>query len=222
MIGSGPGIGRAVASLFASKRYNNVALIARRSNQLELEKTALKEAVGTPVNVKTYALDVVDSEVFLKALQDVETDLGKPECIFYNAARVLPSQLLSHDVKDIEYDFKINVSALYVCAQRYIPQLVELAKSDKTAMPAFIVTSSMLPQNPIPQLFALSLVKAAQRNLMQSLAMTYAEQGIHLGLINVMGPVSSTDEVWNPTNIATKAWDWFDQSKDHPAFEVKI
>ncbi|KAI1085083.1 NAD(P)-binding protein [Whalleya microplaca] len=222
VIGSGPGIGRAVTSLFASKRYNNVALIARRAEQLGIERDALQKAVGPQVNIKTFALDVVDSSALLRALQDVDAELGKPECIFYNAAQVLPSQLLSHDVKDIEYDFKINVSALYVCAQQTIPQLIDLSKTDATAMPALIVTSSMLPDNPIPQLFALSLVKAAQRNLMKSLSMTYADQGIHIGLINVGGPVSTTDTIWNPTNIAAKAWEWFSQSKEHPTFEVKI
>lgn len=72
-------------------------------------------------------------------------------------------------------------------------------------MPSIIVTSSMLPQQPIPQLFTLSLVKAAQRNLVQSLSLTYALQGVYLGLINVGGPVSLEDETWNPTNIAIKA-----------------
>ncbi len=249
VVGSGPGIGRSVTSLFASKRYNNVALIARRAEQLELERRALKGTVGPQVNVRTYAVDIADDEAFLKALQSVEAELGKPECVFFNAARVLPSHLLSHDVKDIEYDFKacnpccdhepdtagkhqetladscirqINVSALYTCAQRVIPQLIDLAKVDKAAMPALIVTSSMLPQHPIPQLFALSLAKAAQRNLMQSLAATYSNQGVHLGLINVSGQVSLTDDVLNPTNIAAKSWEWCVQSKDHPTFEVVI
>ena len=107
VIGAGPGIGRAVTNLFASKRYNKVALVARRAEQLALEKAALEEAVGSQVQVKTYALDVVDSDALLKALSDAETDLGKPECIFYNAARVLPSELVTHDVKDVEYDFKV-------------------------------------------------------------------------------------------------------------------
>lgn len=61
-------------------------------------------------------------------------------------------------------------------------------------MPSIIVTSSILPQQPIPQLFVLSLVKAAQRNLMQSLSLAYASQGVHLGLINVGGPVSPENE----------------------------
>lgn len=103
-----------------------------------------------------------------------------------------------------------------------MPHLLELAKQDSTAMPSIIVTSSMLPQHPIPQLFALSLVKAAQRNLVQSLSMTYGSQGVHVGLINVGGQVSPEHEVHNPTNIAAKAWDWFSKSKEEPTLEVLI
>ncbi|KAK6072651.1 short-chain dehydrogenase reductase sdr [Seiridium cupressi] len=222
VIGVGPGIGRAVASTFASKRYHNVALFARRSDQLSVEKQALEEAVGHELDVKTYALDVTDKDALLKALDDVDATLGKPECVFYNAARVLPSQLLTHDVEEIEYDFKINVSALYIIAQRVIPQLIEIAKTDSMAKPGLIVTSSLLPQNPIPQVFALSLVKAAQRNLMQSLSMTYASTGVHFGLVNVGGPVTPEHETLNPTNIASKAWEWFSLPREDQTFEVLI
>ncbi|KEY74718.1 hypothetical protein S7711_05467 [Stachybotrys chartarum IBT 7711] len=222
VIGSGPGIGRSVTTLFAEKRYSTVALIARRAEQLEAEKKALEEALGDKVKVKMFALDVVDSEALVKALEDVEAEFGVPETIFYNAARVLPSQLLEHDVKEIEYDFKINVSALYTVAQRQIPKLVDLAKSDSSAIPSLIITSSMLPHEPIPFVFSLSLVKAAQRNLAQSLNMTYGSQGVHIGLINVGGPVSPESEVHNPRNIASKAWDWFSELKEKPSFEVLI
>jgi NAD(P)-dependent dehydrogenase (short-subunit alcohol dehydrogenase family) len=103
-----------------------------------------------------------------------------------------------------------------------IPKLIALGKENPESMPAFIVTSSMLPIEPIPQLFVLSLVKAAQRNLMHSLSLTYAPQGIHLGLINIGGPVSPSHKLWNPKNIALQAWEWFANSKTSPRFEVKI
>lgn len=124
VLGSGPGNGRAVTTLFAKKRYNHVALIARRPEQLNLDQKAIEEAVGDGVTVKTYAVDVVDSEELLKALDEIDAQLGKPECIFYNAARVLPSRLLTHDVKDIEYDFKVSMASSLDCciadpSQRY-------------------------------------------------------------------------------------------------------
>lgn len=115
------------------------------------------------------------------------------------------------------------MTALYNVSKRYMPHLVELAKSGTpSARPAFIVTSSALPFNPIPQFFSLSLVKAAQRNLMQSLNITYTPRGVHVGVINVGGPVSPDHESWNPTNIANKTWKWFVAAKSKPSFEVVI
>ncbi|KAH6845775.1 hypothetical protein B0I37DRAFT_191952 [Chaetomium sp. MPI-CAGE-AT-0009] len=219
VVGSGPGIGRAVTALFSSKRYTNVVLLARRAESLAQEKAAV-EASTPGVNVKVYAVDVTDPVAVGKALDDADAAFGKPECVFYNAARVLPSAFFEHDVKEIEYDFKINVSALYVLAQRYVPHLVSLAKADASAnKPALLVTSSALPQHPIPQLFALSLVKAAQRNLVQSLNLTYAPEGVHVGVINVAGQVFPEDPVRNPTNIAAETWKWFEEGKE---FEVVI
>ncbi|KAK4663763.1 uncharacterized protein QC763_503060 [Podospora pseudopauciseta] len=222
VLGSGPGIGRSVATLFASKRYNNVVLIARRAEQLEQEKKAVLSTVSSQINVRTYAVDVTHTHSLLQALDDADAAFGKPDVVFYNAARVLPSALLTHPLEDVEYDFKINVSALYIVSQRYIPHLVSLAKADASSRPALIVTSSALPYHPIPQLFNLSLAKAAQRNLVQSLNLSYTPEGVHIGVINVAGQVAPEDEVRNPTRIAAKTWEWFRGAKDKPNFEVVI
>lgn len=124
------------------------------------------------------------------------------------------------------------MSALYVTAQRYVPHLVELAgagaaAADDLLLPSFIVTSSNLPQDPQPFVFALSLAKAAQRNLVQSLHKTYSsgaegKGNVNIGLINVRGPVSPEHGTWNPTNIADKTWAWFSGYRENPAFEVII
>ncbi|KAK4041220.1 hypothetical protein C8A01DRAFT_34741 [Parachaetomium inaequale] len=217
VVGSGPGIGRAVTTLFASTRYTNIVLIARRAESLAQEQAAV-EAASPLATVKTYGVDITDAAAVSKALDDADAAFGKPECVFYNAARVLPSAFFEHDVQEIEYDFEINVSALYLLAQRYIPHLVALARSANNK-PALLVTSSALPLHPIPQLFALSLVKAAQRNLVQSLNLTYAPSGVHVGVINVAGAVSPDEPERNPTNIAAKTWEWFEEGRE---FEVVI
>ncbi|KAK3369265.1 hypothetical protein B0T24DRAFT_632237 [Lasiosphaeria ovina] len=223
VLGAGPGIGRAVATLFASKRYNNIVLIARNAERLAAVQKAVKGA-NSGVTVKTYAVDTTNTVALFEALDDSDATFGKPEVVFYNAARVLPSSFLDHPVEDIEYDLKINVSALYVVSQRYMPHLVSLAKTADPAssQPALIVTSSALPYHPIPQLFALSLVKAAQLNLVQSLSLTYTPEGVHVGVINVAGQVSPEDELRNPNNIAQKTWEWFEAAWETPSFEVKI
>ncbi|KAJ2988777.1 hypothetical protein NUW58_g3797 [Xylaria curta] len=222
LIGVGPGIGRSVARLFASKRYRNVTLIARRPEQLKIEQVEVEAAVGLQlVKVKTYTVDIADSGALTNALVDAEATFGKPECVYYNAARVIPSKLLSHDVREIEYDFKLTVSALYTTAQWAIPLLAELAKEDPSAKPALVVTGGVLHVQPDPELFALSLVKAAQRNLVQSLAATYGAMGVRVGMILVAGVVAPEEKERNPENIAVKAWEWFSDDKEVP-FEIVI
>jgi hypothetical protein len=108
VLGSGPGIGRSVASLFASRRYGNVVLIARRAEQLRVEKELLERVAG--VAVGTYAVDLTDTKALLAVLDDADAVFGKPELVFYNAARVLPSAFFDHPVEDIEYDLKVCTS----------------------------------------------------------------------------------------------------------------
>ncbi|RKL43260.1 hypothetical protein BFJ72_g4673 [Fusarium proliferatum] len=220
-IGSGPGIGRSVTALFAAKRYQNVALIARRPEQLDIEKAAILEATGHGVDVRMYALDITDTEALHSTITRIQQTLGNIECVFYNAARVQKSSFFTYRVEDLEYDFKICVSALYIVAKRLMPHLLDLAEMKPYFKPAFIVTSSMLPVEPMPDLFALSLAKAAQRNLVKSLSMTYGPHGVHIGVINVAGFVSPEDKVTNPNNIAQKTWEWFDTRGNAP-FEVRI
>jgi NAD(P)-dependent dehydrogenase (short-subunit alcohol dehydrogenase family) len=116
VVGSGPGIGRAVATLFASKRYTNIVLIARRAESLAQEQAAV-EAASPHANVKTYAVDITDAAAVGKALDDADAAFGKPECVFYNAARVLPSALFEHDVKEVEYDFKVRAPPFFTQIQ---------------------------------------------------------------------------------------------------------
>lgn len=66
-----------------------------------------------------------------------------------------------------------------------------------------------------------SLVKAAQRNLVQSLALTYGNQGVHVGMVLAGGPVGPEEKERNPKNIAAKAWEWF-AGGEKAGFEVLI
>lgn len=80
----------------------------------------------------------------------------------------------------------------------------------------------MLPHKPELTLFSLSLAKAAQRNQVLSLHRIFRPEGVHVGVVNVGGYVTETHGTLNPTNIANKTWDWFEQSKDNSTFEVII
>jgi methylmalonyl-CoA mutase cobalamin-binding subunit len=84
------------------------------------------------------------------------------------------------------------------------------------------VTSSLLPQEPRPEVFVLSLTKAAQRNLADSLWQVYGPQGVHIGLVVVGGPVSPNNKKLNPVHIAEKTWELYAQEKGAWTLEVEI
>lgn len=104
LVGSGPLLGRELARVWCSKRYQKVALFARRSDQLDEEAARLSDQVKV---VKTYTVDVTDTKALYKAFDAAEEAVGKPECVLYNAARVNISTLLEEPIEDIEYDLKV-------------------------------------------------------------------------------------------------------------------
>lgn len=74
----------------------------------------------------------------------------------------------------------------------------------------------------MPQLFSLSLVKAAQKSMALTMAELYEDKGVHIGLVNVQGAVSELDPKLNPDNIAKATWELFDQVKGHWTREVVV
>jgi hypothetical protein len=107
--------------------------------------------------------------------------------------------------------------ALYTTANWALPIL---SKAPTSSNPSLLVTSSLLWKEPYPPFFALSLVKASQRNLVQTLAATYPD--IHLALLNVGGIVNKEDKYLNPDAIAEHYWDLYAQKKEEWTFDLDV
>jgi NAD(P)-dependent dehydrogenase (short-subunit alcohol dehydrogenase family) len=109
LIGSGPGIGVAVASLFAQRYFDNIALFARNPVQLAKDReTVLASAarVNRVVTVQTWQVDISDLRRLEEVLDQV-AHFGELECVYFNAARVAPSPFFEFPIEGIEEDFKV-------------------------------------------------------------------------------------------------------------------
>ncbi|KAL5355049.1 hypothetical protein BJX96DRAFT_170300 [Aspergillus floccosus] len=114
-LGSGPGIGVAVASRFAQERFDRVALFARTQSQLQLDKEAIQTAAqraGRQVLVKTWQVDISDMDQLKAALKEVES-FGTLECVYFNPARVGESMFFDFPTEKIQSDFQRN--GQYLC-----------------------------------------------------------------------------------------------------------
>ncbi|CAN9409591.1 unnamed protein product [Alternaria alternata] len=216
--GAGPGIGDNVALQFASKGIEHIILLARNTERLQNEDAPFVTRSTFPVKVDTLRIDLADTKSIPSVLKQLDsmTSGEDVEVVFFNAARIKPSEVLGVSVEEIDEDFKVLNSffqyqqyrtsnlALYVIAQHYIPKLQSLAKSKSTSKPALFVTNSHLPWDPIPQLLSLSLTKASQKNMVESFNRAFSDSGVHIGLIHIEGSVAPENKVLNPKTIAER------------------
>jgi short-subunit dehydrogenase len=221
VLGSGPGIGNAVATLFASQRFNRIALLARNAARLLDDAERVRTAGGRAVEVRTWSVDIAQLDDLSQVLDEVAA-WGPVETVFFNAARVVGNSFFDTPVQEMRYDFEITNVALYEVSRWAYPTLKALAAQDVAAKPMILVTNSGLWIEPMTELLTLSLTKAAQRNLVGSLAQVAVKDGIHVALLSPMGVVSPEMKNRNPKNIAVKAWELYAEERDHWSLETQI
>lgn len=109
VLGSGPGIGSQTAAYFASQGFNTVALLSRNAQRLSDDVASVKKA-SSSVRVETYAVDLANTEALQSTLKKVESELGKPEVVLFNAARVAPSKIGEEAPENVVQDFKVSTT----------------------------------------------------------------------------------------------------------------
>jgi NAD(P)-dependent dehydrogenase (short-subunit alcohol dehydrogenase family) len=240
VFGAGPGIGNNTAIQFASKGLSHIVLLARTQRLTESDAPSVRSSAPN-AKVSTVTLDLANLDSIpsvLKQLDELTKD-EDVEVVFFNAARIKPSEVLGVSVDEIHEDLKVTppyscsissihviltlklqttTLSLYLIAQHFIPKLTSLAKS-KSLKPTFLVTSSHLPWDPVPQLLSLSLTKAAQRNMVQSFALAFKDSGVKIGVLSVEGEVKPENKVLNPKTIAERAVGWWERGE---GWEVSV
>ncbi|MBO1764878.1 SDR family NAD(P)-dependent oxidoreductase, partial [Escherichia coli] len=213
--GAGPGIGNSVAAEFASKGIDHVILLSRNTQRLQEEDAPFVSKRSASAKVDTLRIDLSDLTSIPSVLKELDsmTQGEDVEVVFFNAARIKPGEVLGVSVEEIEEDFKTTNLSLYIIAQHYIPKLQALAKSKNSAKPALLVTSSHLPWDPLPALLSLSLVKASQKNMVESFQRAFGDSGVHIGLIYVEGTVTPENKVLNPETIAQRTVAFWESGK---------
>lgn len=221
VIGSGPMIGSHVARLFAIKSFSNVALFSRSESNLLRDCTFVTSASASSTALtRGYSVDVTDGAALKIALERAIAELGVPEVVVFNPARIGYSMFGHYSAEDILEDFKVPNVGLYNTATVMLPYLQTLAKSDPKAHPSFFVTSGAIIHQPFAPVFSLSIAKAAQADLVKLLAEDN-KNVVHVALITIGGQVTPEEPINNPTNIATKFWYLYEQKRGQWTFEEK-
>lgn len=109
VFGSGPGIGRNIAALFAERGFSKVILLSRDASRLKEDANFVRSA-RAGVSVTPVTIDLADTENVRKALESIDKELGETplEAVLFNAARVGQSQILEFPAESVEVDLRVR------------------------------------------------------------------------------------------------------------------
>ncbi|WP_243718879.1 SDR family NAD(P)-dependent oxidoreductase [Actinomadura sp. 7K534] len=209
IIGAGPGIGGAVARRFAREGMP-VALIARG------ERT-LKETAGSieprDARVMTRVADSTDEDALRAVLDEVTAELGPPDAVVYNAAKIQADAPGELPVRAHLDAWSVNVLGALTAAAHLAPAMARRGGG------SFIMTGGM--PEPKRRYVSLSLGKAGVRTLAELLDQEYGPSGVHVASVTVAGPVAPGTD-FDPDDIAERYWRLHVQPRDRWVREVLV
>jgi len=195
IVGAGPGIGLAVARRFGKEGFR-LALIARKADTLEQYASQLK-AEG--MDVQTFSADAGNAASLTTALSNVNTALGMPTVLVYNAAMSMPGVPTQLSPDNLLASFRVNLVGALIAVQQVVPAM----QRDKRG--TLLFTGGSLATNPSAESTALGIGKASIRHLCFDLAQELTPTGVHAATVTIYGGVQAGTH-FDPDTIAEEYW----------------
>ena len=199
IIGAGTGISYGVDQKCGKEGYR-IALIARNEPRLEELATALQQE---GIDVLYAAGDVAQEDSLRHALNQISQVAGVADMILYNPSGASNKDILDLDWETIKDMLDISVGGYFNLMKMVLPSYLQQNHGK------LFVTGGGLSLSGDPRMTALSMGKAAQRNLVQAFQKKVDGTHIHIAQVIVRGYVQPTDEKYNPAAIAEIFWKLF-------------
>jgi NAD(P)-dependent dehydrogenase (short-subunit alcohol dehydrogenase family) len=188
---------------FDSEGYS-VALLSR-----SIEFSA--KLAGQLSDARVYSCDATDPDEVTKALGKVATHLGPTDVLLYNAGSGVFGTFEDVEAADLEQSWRVNTLGLFAAARAVTPAMKDKGNG------AIIVTGATASLRGGARFAAFAQAKAAQRNLVQSMARHLWPQGVHVALMIIDGmidlprtrqrmPDAPNENFLSPDAIAEAAW----------------
>lgn len=205
VVGVGPGLGRALCKRFGQEGFE-VAMLARTYDRLEALRHDLADE---GVSAHVFAADAGDPEALRDALGDVQTTLGSPDVLVYNAAAFRPGMITNLTGKELTDDLQTSVVGALEAAKQTLPAMLERNQG------ALLFTGGGAALNPWPQNASLSVGKAALRMLTLNLAAELKDTAVRVATVTIVGRIGKSDH-FAPERIAETFWDLYTGQQEGP------
>ena len=179
VFGVGPGLGWALAKRFAIENMQ-VGAVARDEAKLN----SLITSEGSH-GVRPYAADVSMSEDVLRVFDSVDSDLGEPDLVVFNAGAYKKGNVLDIDPADFERCWRIGCLGGLLVGQAAARRMV------KRGHGTIIFTGATAALRGSAGFANLAVPKFGLRALSQSMARELGPQGVHVCFVVIDGQIES-------------------------------
>ena len=211
IVGAGQGLSASLARLFAGEGMR-VALAARHPEKLD----ALRAQTGA----HTFACDAVKPDEVGRLFSAVDSEMGQPEVVVYNASARVRGAFIDLDPAAVERAIAVTAYGAFLVAQHAARRMLANRRG------AIFFTGASASIKGYPQSASFAMGKFALRGLAQSMARELAPQGIHVAHFVIDGGIAQpgritpagTDSLLDPDAIASNylhvlrqprsAWTW--------------
>jgi NAD(P)-dependent dehydrogenase (short-subunit alcohol dehydrogenase family) len=216
IVGVGSGLSASLARLFA-KAGMKVALAARRATNLT--------ALAQETKAKGFACDSTDRAQVQKLFADVETALGTPDVVVYNASYRTRGPFVELDPDEVAKSIAVTAFGGFLVAQEAAKRMLPKAHG------AILFTGASASVKGYAQSAPFAMGKFALRGLAQSMAREFSPQGIHIGHVVIDGGIRSDrrpnppdrpDGMLDPDAIAQSYLHLLQQPRSAWAWEIEL
>ena len=216
IVGVGAGLSASLARLLA-KSGMTVALAARRA----VELAPLAKEVGG----KAFACDATKAAEVVRLFADVETELGAPDVVIYNASYRARGPLVDLEPDEVAKALAVTAFGGFLVAQEAVRRMLPQGRG------ALLFTGASASVKGYAQSAPFAMGKFALRGLAQSLARELSPRGIHVAHVVIDGgirsarrpdPPETPDSTLDPDAIARTYLDLLRQERSAWAWEIEL
>jgi 2-keto-3-deoxy-L-fuconate dehydrogenase len=171
--GSGSGIGRAIATLFA-RRGAHVVGIDRDEATGRQTADAIQAEGGT---AEAAICDVAEAVQVSSVFEEIARRAGRLDILVNNAGIGLVGTIEQTSEADFDRLFRVNVKGLFLCSQAAVPVM------QRQGGGVILNMASVASLIGVPERFAYSMTKGAVHTMTMSIAVDYVKHGIRCNCI---------------------------------------
>lgn len=196
IVGMGEGNGMAIARRFAKEGFT-IAMVARSEEKLKgYQSTLQTEGILSHY----YLADAGDEAALTTAIAAMQSQLGTPDVLVYNAAVPRMESVLQTRYDTLVSDFRANVAGAIACVQAVLPAMQAAQKG------TLLFTGGGFALYPDPNFVSLAIGKAGIRVLANTLHAALKDSPIKVGTVTIMGTVNGDDPKYSSDRIAEEYW----------------